>query len=933
MAEEFESPKDVQTTTSDSATSAIASEAYDRNQPAKIEQNKESSDSANDLLGGLIIVDSPKRNAADSPASSDTDTSFRLDSNGLPPLSIVFDATPTFDASPKAALTPDATSATPLSDTAPAAHVVGDAGQGKNQSDAKPVPDDGHAQPGDDHAKPGDGRPGAPNKPTDAAQKVESGPLYAGEEIKRDVAVDKNYEVKAGETLHDIAKKHLGPGASEADIQKHMKEIVAVNGLDSKVPLSEGEHLRLPGHTKDGGFVMPTLGNPGTRTVWKDGRVKEEYTDGTGFERTPIPRKGKDAAELDRMFPEFVEKHHGPKPEDNYEIHKVLGEYYIKDPGKEEFKPLPGQDIRYDRAKISDQAERNIKDPYELEQFKQDMAAFEQRAKEAKPPLSQEEIARTYSELSKLMEAGGDKPLTHEERVKIATQALHHAAFPESIAQGNHNTCNVATIETRMYTREPSAAIRLVADASIKGEVKLNDGTVVKIDPADSLKPHDTSKKGSTTEDRDHASQVFQVTAVNAHHATHKFKGFDKDGKPIELPPGAVRYVQVEPKDANDTGERLMDYSDPKNPKPVYEAETKNTTDVHGQPTTKTTYKEIQKPSIEVGELTKLYDNISRKIPSDRGVVIENATENHADPEKMKAEAKKIHDACHIYGNDDDKIFAALKGKTPEQIEEMKKQFQETYGESMYEYLKDQMKRHPTEWEKAKDLLNPKEAPNKTDEVYVKSPEKLESKIKELKEQGKLPITIMVDSNNDPFFLDSGGGKAGGSGSWHVVTITDYHPAENGKPARVDIQNQWGDNANHFDKDGKAINMDDLFEATYKAGRADQIKRLQQEVKENKESGNIDSVKELQLLRMEVANGMITQQQYAENVARVMREADARWKTPGDKTTPEEAKRVREYYRAVLYGFDRSGLLKEATAGVNRLDWDPDHVPDYRNPQ
>lgn len=924
MRDEIESSKDVQTSTSESASSSIASDAYDRNQPAKIEQATDKTDSATDILGGLTLIDGSKKDLANAPGTSDTNSSFRLDSNGLPPLSIIFDATPTFDASPKAALTPDVTTATPLSDTAPASHTVGDAPK-NHPSDARPAPGDGPNEPGD-------GKYGSPNKPGDVNTKVESGPLYRGEEIKRDVNVDKDYEVKQGETLHDIAKKHLGASASEAEIQKHMKEITVVNGLGSNVALAEGERLQLPGHTKDGGFITQTLGNKGTRTAWKDGRVKEEYADGTGFERTPIPRTGKDAAELDRMFPEFVEKHHGPKPEDNYEIHKVLGDYYIKDPGKEEFKPLPGQDIRYDRAKLSDQAERNIKDPYELDQFKRDMALFEQRAKEAKPPLSQEEIARTYSEISKLMEAGGDKPLTHEERVKIATQALHHAAMPESIAQGNHNTCNVATVETRMYTREPSAAIRLVAEASIKGEVKLNDGTVVKIDPTDSLKPHDTSKTASSTEDRDHASQVFQVTAVNAHHATHKFKGLDKDGKPIELPPGAVRYVQVEPKDAKDTGERLMDYSDPNNPKPVYEAETKNTKDVHGQPTTKTTYKEIHAPGIEVGELTKIYDNISRKIPSDRGVVIENASENHADPEKMKAEAKKIHDACHIYGNDDDKIFAALKGKTPEQIEEMEKQFQETYGESMYDYLKDQMKRHPTKWEQAKELMNPKEAPNKTDEVYVKSPEELEAKIKELKEQGKLPITILVDSNNDPFFQDSGGGKAGGSGSWHVVTITDYHPAENGKPARVDIQNQWGDSANHFDSAGKAIAMDDLFEATYKAGRPDQVKRLQQEVKQNKESGNIDSVKELQLLRMEVANGMISQEQYAKEVSKVMREADARWKTPGDKTTPEEAKRVREYYRAVLYGFNGTSLENEAKGGVNPLDWDPNYVPDYRNP-
>ncbi len=908
MFDEFEAPKEVQTKTTDSTSSSLASDAYSRDQLNRIEPPVNSSnDSANAVLGTLTLVDgnTTKEQVTANPTET---SSFRLDANNLPPLSIVFDASPTFDATPSV-LTSDISNAKAVSDSQPASPAVGDAP---------------HPNP-----QPSDSSPKA--KPTDSVQ-TPNMDSYTGENINRDVPFEKYHEVKAGETLHDVAKNHLGPGASEADIQKHMKEIQVVNGYPPTLKIEPGDVLTLPGHTKDGGYISSTFGHPGTRTVWPDGRVKEEYNDGTGFERTPVPHKGKYAADLDRSFPEFVEKHHGPNPKDNYEIHKAIGEYTIKEPGKEEFHPLPGQDIRYDRAKLNDLAENNIKDPKELATFKRDMEAFEQRAKAAKPPLSEEEIAKSYYEMARLMEAGGDKPLSHDERVKLASQAMHHAANPETIQQGQHDTCNVTTIETRMYTREPSAAIRMVADLGINGEFKTNDGKVVKIDPPDSIKPHDTSKNQANSDDRDYASQVFQVGAVNVYHATHPFKGFDKDGKPIELPPGAVRYVQVEPKDANDTGERLMDYSDPKNPKPVYKEETKTTTDSQGEKTTKTKYVEEHTPSIPVDELTKIYDNISQKNPSDRGVVIENNSENHADPKEMKAEAEKIYNACHIYGNEDDKIFATLKNKTPEQLKEMDSQFRAAHGgTSMYDYLKDQMKRHPDKWAEAEKLLTPKEAPKSTDQVFVKSPEELESKIKELKEQGKLPATIMVDSNNDPFFMDSGGGKAGGSGSWHVVNITDYHPAENGKPARVDIQNQWGDKANHFDRDGKAISINDLYESTYKSGRADQVKRLQKEVKDNKDSGHVDAVKEFQLLRMELANGMITEKEYAQAVGKVMRETDERWKKDGDRTSPDEAKRVREYYRSMLYGLDKNGLKQDATSGVNPYDYDPDYVPDFRD--
>lgn len=136
--------------------------------------------------------------------------------------------------------------------------------------------------------------------------------------------------------------------------------------------------------------------------------------------------------------------------------------------------------------------------------------------------------------------------------------------------------------------------------------------------------------------------------------------------------------------------------------------------------------------------------------------------------------------------------------------------------------------------------------------TLVSSEHDLGNAIKRLKAEHKLPAIVRVDCTSEPFFSDSGGGVAGGSGGAHVVTILDMV----GSPPRVMIDNQWGSSSDHL-KDG-GIPLHDLYIATLEP--ADAAAELRKDVMKNRAHGHIDSYKEFDLLRMEYAGGIIPDQ-------------------------------------------------------------------------
>lgn len=211
-------------------------------------------------------------------------------------------------------------------------------------------------------------------------------------------------------------------------------------------------------------------------------------------------------------------------------------------------------------------AGEKIKNPEELKRFKEDMEALEKRASEQKPPLSPEELKNTYKEISKLMEAkdSPDSPLKEADRVRLAEQVIHQAAFPTDISQGDYNTCNVTVGEVRTYTKNPSEAARLVTEVATTGKYHTSGKPPLEITiDRDSMLPHGESKTHPPGDNqRSYASQIFDVTAVNIHYAREHARGGPD-----------IRYEQHEPKPGGpnekppaDNGERLMSYADKNKP-------------------------------------------------------------------------------------------------------------------------------------------------------------------------------------------------------------------------------------------------------------------------------------------------------------------------------------------------------------------------------
>ncbi len=131
--------------------------------------------------------------------------------------------------------------------------------------------------------------------------------------------------------------------------------------------------------------------------------------------------------------------------------------------------------------------------------------------------LDASEIVKTYENVSRLIESTGQSAIDQPGRIKIAEQALHHAAYPTQIDQGRHDTCNVSTVEVRTFMRNPSAATKLIADVATTGSFTSADGTKMTVD-AKSLKTDEESSQNPTPDrERSYASQVFQIAAANVY--------------------------------------------------------------------------------------------------------------------------------------------------------------------------------------------------------------------------------------------------------------------------------------------------------------------------------------------------------------------------------------------------------------------------------
>lgn len=88
----------------------------------------------------------------------------------------------------------------------------------------------------------------------------------------------------------------------------------------------------------------------------------------------------------------------------------------------------------------------------------------------------------------------------------------------------------------------------------------------------------------------------------------------------------------------------------------------------------------------------------------------------------------------------------------------------------------------------------------------VRSTDELETKVRELKEQGRLPAVVCV-SGLAVSALD-GSRCFIGQAQDHFVTVAAYQPAKDGQPAKVLLHNQWGSGFNGW------MNLKDFYKTT-----------------------------------------------------------------------------------------------------------------------
>jgi hypothetical protein len=141
----------------------------------------------------------------------------------------------------------------------------------------------------------------------------------------------------------------------------------------------------------------------------------------------------------------------------------------------------------------------------------------------------------------------------------------------------------------------------------------------------------------------------------------------------------------------------------------------------------------------------------------------------------------------------------------------------------------------------------------------IETEEQLNAALQEAKDQGRLPIVVRVDGNNPPFWADSDRGKAGGSGAAHVITVTDYNP---GPPPKVDIDNQWGKQADHTGD--SALKVHELFLAMkepaasmrdkphWKNDKGEPIPGIIDVLQADVDSGQADARTKLELIRQKM---------------------------------------------------------------------------------
>ncbi len=156
--------------------------------------------------------------------------------------------------------------------------------------------------------------------------------------------------------------------------------------------------------------------------------------------------------------------------------------------------------------------------------------------------------------LKSLLEPNTTAPFTAVERARYADQLLWHVCYLERNEQGGNNTCNVTTLRGLLLANKPELVASIVASVANTGELKTQDGSVIK-PPIDSIRPKAGSPEASFPPEfskRTALGKLWDVVTINVYFQRQTV---DEMGYTVGL--GNVSYHEIA-SSSGDTGARIV---------------------------------------------------------------------------------------------------------------------------------------------------------------------------------------------------------------------------------------------------------------------------------------------------------------------------------------------------------------------------------------
>ncbi len=182
-------------------------------------------------------------------------------------------------------------------------------------------------------------------------------------------------------------------------------------------------------------------------------------------------------------------------------------------------------------------------------------------ARASKYRLKQAQIDAALNDLRAILEdSGSNSPFDAAERSNLVETALHNIAKPTEIDQGYHPTCNITTVEVYVASKHPDKYAALIKQVALTGKYMTAEGKEV-TPPKKAIKPGRDEKAYNldkpSNDKRNHSSQVFQMTVVNAMYELGKVERNGRKLTDVRYIMGPVRTKTI-PNGWIDLGEDLL---------------------------------------------------------------------------------------------------------------------------------------------------------------------------------------------------------------------------------------------------------------------------------------------------------------------------------------------------------------------------------------